>query len=212
MKFILGTKDGMTQVFDENGVCHPATVLKVSPMTITALKTSDKDGYEAVQVAAGEQKEHRLGKAELGHQGGARELVKEFRVRQNHGESLEGLEAGATIEADTFAAGDNVIVSAVSKGKGFQGVVKRHGFKGGRATHGQKHSHREPGSIGATGINRVLKGKKMAGRMGGDRITVKNLKVLQVNKEAQIILIKGAIPGRRGTLVEVRGTNDVVSN
>jgi len=211
MKFILGTKDGMTQVFDENGVCHPATVLKVSPMTITSVKTVEKDGYDAVQVAAGEQKEHRLGKAELGHQGGAMKLVKEFRARANHGESTEGLEAGATLEADVFAAGDKVIVSAESKGKGFQGVVKRHGFAGGRASHGQKHSHREPGSIGATGINRVMKGLRMAGRMGGDRITVKNLKVLQVNKDENIILIKGAIPGRRGTLVEVRGIEEKVS-
>ena len=195
----------MTQVFDAEGVCHPATVLKVDPMTITALKGSEKDGYDAVQVAAGEQKEHRLGKAELGHQGGAKKLVKEFRVRQNHGESLEGFEVGQTIDAGTFEPGDTVIVSATSKGKGFQGVVKRHGFAGGRASHGQKHSHREPGSIGSTGFGRVIKGLRMAGRMGGDRITVKNLTVLQVNKDENVLLIKGAIPGRRGTVVEVRG-------
>ena len=209
MKFILGTKDGMTQVFDQDGVCHPATVLRVSPLTITALKSVEKDGYEAVQVAAGEQKEHRLGKADKGHQGGAAETVKEFRVRENHGESIDGFEAGQTIDVSSFEAGDTVIVSAVSKGKGFQGVVKRHGFKGGRGSHGQKHSHREPGSIGATGPARVFKGKKMAGRMGTDRVTVKNLTVLQTNAEQNLLLIKGAIPGRRGTLVEVRG---VVAN
>lgn len=204
MKFILGTKDGMTQVFDSEGVAHPATVLRVDPMVITSLKTADQDGYEAVQVASGEQKEHRLGKAELGHQGGAKRSVKEFRVRQGHQESLDGLELGQSIEASIFEVGDVVAVSSISKGKGFQGVVKRHGFAGGRASHGQKHSHREPGSIGSTGFGRVIKGLKMAGRMGGDRVTVKNLKVLQVNPAENLLLIKGAIPGRRGTLVEVR--------
>lgn len=208
MKFILGTKDGMTQVFDEDGVCHPATVLKVSPLTVTTIKNVEKDGYEAVQVASGEQKEHRVSKANQGHQGGAKKFVKEFRVRANHGESAEGLEEGQVIDASVFAEGDQVIISATSKGKGFQGVVKRHGFHGGPKTHGQKHSHREPGSIGATGPARVFKGKKMAGRMGGDRITVKNLTVLQANADENIILIKGAIPGRRGTLVEVRGVSN----
>ena len=204
MKCILGTKDGMTQVFDETGTASPATVLKVDPLVVTALKTAEKDGYEAVQVAAGEQKEHRLSKAELGHQGGAKRFVKEFRVRQGQAESLDGFSEGQAIDASIFAVGDVVAVSAISKGKGFQGVVKRHGFAGGRASHGQKHSHREPGSIGSTGFGRVIKGLRMAGRMGGDRITVKNLKVLQVNPDQNIILIKGAIPGRRGTLVEVR--------
>ena len=195
----------MTQVFDDQGVCHPATVLRVDPMTITALKSAERDGYEAVQVATGEQKEQRLGKADKGHQGGTAHAVKEFRVRKNHGESLDGLEAGQTIDASAFTAGDTVIVSSTSKGKGFQGVVKRHGFKGDKASHGRKHSGRSPGSIGATGPARVFKGKKMAGRMGGDRVTVKNLTVLQTDPAANLLLIKGAIPGRRGTLVEVRG-------
>ena len=205
MKFLLGTKDGMTQIFDEKGVAHAATVLRVEPMTISTLKTAEKDGYEAVQVATGDQKEDRLGKADLGHQGGAKKHVKEFRVRANHGESVDGIEAGAAVDASTFEAGDTIIVSAVSKSKGFQGVVKRHNFAGDKASHGRKHSLRSPGSIGATGINRVLKGKKMAGRMGGERVTVKNLKVLQVNKDENLLLVKGAVPGRRGTLVEVRG-------
>ncbi|NCO61966.1 50S ribosomal protein L3, partial [Candidatus Kaiserbacteria bacterium] len=110
--------------------------------------------------------------------------------------------AGDELDASVFSTGDMVIVSAVSKGKGFQGVVKRHGFAGGRRSHGNKHSEREPGSIGATGLNRVMKGMRMAGRMGGDRITVKNLTVLQVNAKENLLLIKGAIPGRKGTLVE----------
>ena len=205
MKFILGTKDGMTQVFDADGVCHPATVLRVDPMVVTALKTAETDGYEAVQIATGDQKEQRLSKSKLGHQGGAKKHVKEFRVRKNFDDSLEGLEAGQTIDVSTFEEGDNVIISSISKGKGFQGVVKRHGFHGGPASHGQKHSHREPGSIGATGPARVFKGKKMAGRMGSDRVTVKNLTVLQVSAENNLLVIKGAVPGRRGTLVEVRG-------
>lgn len=204
MKFILGTKEGMTQVFDANGVCHPATVLRVTPATVTQVKTNEKDGYTAVQIASGAQKEHRVGRAQKGHAGGAFQNVKEFRPRTNYDESVAGFEKGQTIAADAFAVGDNVVVSAISKGKGFQGVVKRHGFAGGRASHGQKHSHREPGSIGATGFKRVIKGMRMAGRMGGDRISVKNLQVLQVNKDENVLLISGAIPGRKGTLVEVR--------
>lgn len=204
MKFILGTKTGMTQVFDADGTCHPATVVTVEPMTITQLKQAADDGYEAVQVATGSQKDHRLTKAERGHFKAGYQHVKEFRPRTNYEESVETFTVGQTLDASVFAPGDKVVVAATSKGKGFQGVVKRHGFKGGPASHGQKHSLREPGSIGQTGINRVLKGMRMAGRMGGDRITVKNLLVLQVNPEAHTMLIKGAIPGRNGSLVEVR--------
>lgn len=205
MKFILGTKDGMTQVFDETGAAHPATVLRVDPMTITQIKTGETDGYDAVQVASGEQKEARLTKAEKGHLGGNFANVKEFRVRKMFDDSIEGLEKGQTIDAGTFEAGDTVIISSISKGKGFQGVVKRYNFKGDKASHGRKHSSRKAGSIGATGPARVFKGKRMAGRMGTDRTTVKNLKVLQVNTDENLLLIKGAIPGRKGTLVEVRG-------
>lgn len=205
MKFILGVKEGMTQIFDADGTCHGVTVLRVSPLTVTQVKAVEPDGYPAVQVAAGEQKSHRLTKAEQGHLGGSFRFVKEFRPRATHQETTDGFSKGQTLAADVFASGDRVAVSAVSKGKGFQGGVKRHGFAGGRATHGQKHSLREPGSIGATGFGRVLKGTRMAGRMGTDRITVKNLTVMQVNAADNIILIKGAVPGRRGALVEVRG-------
>jgi len=207
MKFILGTKDKMTQVFDEKGVCYPVTVLRVDPLTVTAVKSSEKDGYNAVQVAGGEQKEFRLGKADLGHQGGAKKFVKEFRARESQNEKIEGVEVGQTIDASVFVPGDKVNVSAVSKGKGFQGVVKRYDFGGDLASHGRTHSLRAPGSIGGGGRagGRVIKGMRMAGRMGGDRITVKNLSIVQVNTAENIILIKGAIPGRKGTLVEVRG-------
>lgn len=208
MKFILGTKDRMTQVFDEKGVCYPVTILRISPLTVTAIKAADKDGYDAVQVAGGEQKEYRLGKADLGHQGGKARYVKEFRARSSQNEKIEGMEVGNTIDASVFAPGDTVTISAISKGKGFQGVVKRHNFAGDMASHGRKHSLRTPGSIGGGGRDggRVIKGMRMAGRMGSDRVTVKNLKIVQVNKDENIILVKGAIPGRKGTLVEVRAT------
>lgn len=204
MKIALGTKEGMTQVFDANGVCHPATILRVSPATVTQVKTEEKDGYSAVQVAAGAQKDHRRNKAQKGHAGGAFMTTKEFRPRTNVEESVDGLEKGQTIDVSTFTAGDTVVVSAVSKGKGFQGVVKRYNFKGDKASHGRKHSARTPGSIGATGPARVFKGTRMAGRMGSDRVTVKNLTVLQVNPKENILLIRGAVPGRKGTVVEVR--------
>ncbi|MFN3188376.1 MAG: 50S ribosomal protein L3 [Candidatus Paceibacteria bacterium] len=204
MKFIVGTKDRMTQVFDADGTCYPATILKVAPAVVSRVKTADADGYSAVQLASGEQKAHRIAKAQQGQFKGAR-IVREYRPNPVYDENIDGVSVGDAIDASIFTPGDSVTVSAISKGKGFQGVVKRHGFAGGRRSHGQKHSEREPGSIGATGINRVLKGMRMAGRMGGDRITVKNLIVLQVNPTEQIMLIKGAIPGRKGTVVEVRG-------
>lgn len=205
MKFILGTKDGMTQVFSAEGVASPVTIVRVSPNVITQIRTADKDGYEAVQVATGEQKDNRVSKAQKGHAGKAFETTREFRVRANHGESLDGLEKGQTLGADVFAEGDTVIVAATSKGKGFQGVVKRHGFSGGKATHGNKDQFRTSGSIGATGPARVFKGTRMAGRMGADQVTVKNLTIVQVNPQENILLIKGAIPGRKGSIVSVRG-------
>ena len=203
MKCIIGTKEGMTQVFDANGVCHGATILRVHPATVTQIKTTQKDGYEAVQIAAGAQKEHRVNKAQKGHLGGSFKSVKEFRPRTNAEEKVEAWEKGATLDASVFSVGDTIVVSAISKGKGFQGGVKRHGFRGGPASHGMKHSLREPGSIGATGSH-VIKGTRMAGRMGSERVTVKNLKVLQVNAKENVLLVSGAVPGRKGALVEVR--------
>lgn len=207
MKFIVGTKTGMTQVFDEDGVCRAATVLKVSPSVVSQVKTVEKDGYNAVQLASGSQKEHRVSKAMKGHFGSAVALAREFRPRAGEESKIEGLEKGTNFDVSAFVPGDDITVSAVSKGKGFQGVVKRHGFAGGRRSHGQKHSEREPGSIGATGLARVLKGTRMAGRMGSDTVTIKGLKVLQVNTDENIIVVSGAVPGRKGTLVEVFSTN-----
>lgn len=206
MKFIVGTKTGMTQVFDADGICRAATVLKVSPATVSQVKTTEKDGYTAVQLASGEQKEQRVSKAQKGHFGGALSMSREFRPQGGEEAVIDGVEKGAKVDVSAFAAGDTVSVSAISKGKGFQGVVKRHKFAGGRRSHGQKHSEREPGSIGATGIARVLKGTRMGGRMGSDKVTVKNLKVLQVNGDENILVVSGAIPGRKGTLVEIHGS------
>lgn len=203
MKYILGKKGRMTQFFDEEGRVHPATLVHAGPITVTQVKTNDVDGYTALQVGYGEQKAHRLSKAEKGHTKdlGTFRVLKEFRA-----ETPVALTVGETITVDAFAPGDIIVVSGISKGKGFQGVVKRHGFGGGRRSHGQKHSEREAGSIGGGGRagGRVVKGMRMAGRMGGDVVTVKNLKVLAVDPTNNYLLIKGALPGRRDTLVEIK--------
>ena len=198
-KFMLGTKGRMTQVFDEKGVVSAATIVVAGPITVTQVKAQEKDGYAAVQAGFISKKEKKVNKAQT---------AKPFRFLREF--SLEGgatFEAGQKIDVSMFIPGDVVTVSAVSKGKGFQGVVKRHGFRGGPRSHGQKNKERAPGSIGGGGRagGRVIKGMRMAGRMGGDRITVKNLKVLQVDVETNTLLISGAIPGRPGTLVEIRG-------
>jgi large subunit ribosomal protein L3 len=205
MKFIIGTKAGMTQVFDENGVCKAATILKVATSRVSQVKNAETDGYVAVQIATGVQKDHRVAKAQKGHFGTGVRFVKEFRPKVGEESTLDAMAKDTTFDASIFTPGDLIAVSAITKGRGFQGVVKRHGFAGGQRSHGQKHSEREPGSIGATGINRVMKGTRMAGRMGGDMLTIKNLQVLQVNAAENVLLVSGAIPGRKGTLVEVRG-------
>ncbi len=202
MKFMLGTKGRMTQVFDENGTVTPATVVSAGPLTVTQQKSTDKDGYAAVQVGFGTRAAKNISKPVQGHTKdlGSFRYLREFRDDATH-------ERGAKIDVTVFTPGDTVEVSAVSKGKGFQGVVKRHGFHGGPRSHGQKNKERSPGSIGGGGRagGRVAKGMRMAGRMGGDRITVRNLRVLQVDEATNTLLISGAIPGRPGTLIEIRG-------
>jgi large subunit ribosomal protein L3 len=202
MKFILGTKERMTQYFDAEGRVFPATIVNAGPVTVTKVLSQDNDGYTAVQVGYGIQKEHRTNKAQQGEWSGLEtfRVVKEFRL-----ENGTDLKRGDVLTVDSFQEGDTVVVAGTSKGKGFQGVVKRHGFHGGRRSHGQKHSEREPGSIGAGGIQRVFKGMRMAGRMGGDRVSVKNLNILAIDPINNQLLIKGAVPGRRGSLVEIRG-------
>ncbi|HEY4715012.1 MAG TPA: 50S ribosomal protein L3 [Candidatus Paceibacterota bacterium] len=203
MKFILGTKVNMVQYFSEDGKVFPATIVSAGPVVVTQVKNKETDGYEAIQVGFGPQKEARLSKAIKGHLKdlGFFKHIKEFRAEDNKSMSLK---KGDKIDVSVFAKGDVVRASGISKGKGFQGVVKRHGFHGGPRSHGQKHSEREPGSIGGGLRTRVPKGMRMAGRMGSDLVTVSGLKVLEVDKDKNTLLISGAIPGRRGSLIEIR--------
>ena len=202
MKFIVGTKVNMTEYFAEDGKMHAATIVTAGPIVVTQIKTNEKDGYSAVQVGYGTRKEKNLSQALMGHFAGRGTFseVREFRVAADQ---AGGMNAGDTIATDVFAAGDVVTVSGTSKAKGFQGVIKRHNFKGGPRSHGQKHSERAPGSIGGGLRNRVPKGMRMGGRTGGERITVAGLKILAVDAETNTLLIRGAIPGRRGTLLEI---------
>jgi len=202
MKFILGIKKNMTQIFEENGAVRPVTIIEAGPVVVTQKKDKQKDGYDAVQIGYGEKKVKNINKAMKGHLknlGNFRHL-REFRMDKN---SELDFNVGDKIEISFFEGIKSVNVSSISKGKGFQGVVKRHGFHGGPRTHGQKHSEREAGSIGTGGKEKVLKGTRMAGRMGGDKITVKNLKIIKINKDTNEIFVNGAVPGRRGTLVEI---------
>lgn len=216
MKFILGKKQHMMQCFLEDGTAVPATVISAGPIIVTQVKSPDIDGYTAVQVAFEEQKTSRATKSHLGHikkakssEAGSPDASSEaFRGAYKHlreFRDIEEIKEGDKITVGVFNKGDIVIVSGISKSKGFQGVVKRHGFHGGPRSHGQKHSEREHGSIGGGLRNKVPKGMRMGGRMGGDRITIKNLEVIGVDQENNQLLIKGAIPGRRGTLVEIIG-------
>ena len=200
VKFILGTKEYMTQIFDEKGKVHAGTVVSAGPLTVVQVKGAANEGYECSQVCLGSQKESRLSKAVRGHtkDAGNFKHLREFRL-----DAPASMAKGDKIGVDTFAPGDVVEVRGVSKGKGFQGAVKRHGFSGGPRSHGQSHSEREPGSIGGGLRTRVPKGMRMAGRTGGDTILVKNLKVLHIDPAANTIVISGAIPGRRGSLVEI---------
>ena len=206
MKLILGEKIGMTQVFNSEGKAEAATVVRTEPMVVTHVKTVEKDGYGAIQVGTKEKKEKNLKKPQKGH---LKDLgnfgwLREFRVSED---KIANYKPGDKIEISTFSEGDKITISAISKGKGFQGVVKRHGFGGGRRSHGQKHSEREAGSIGGGGRagGRVVKGMRMAGRMGSDRVTFRNLRIIGVNQEENYVLVSGAIPGRRGTKVEIVG-------
>ena len=204
MKYLLATKQEMTQYFSPDGKCVAATLLSAGPVTVTDVRTMEKDGYAAVQFGFGTRLPKRVNKPQAGalKELGAFRFLRELRVEND---AAAEVKRGDKLAADVFTPGDAITASGLSKGKGFQGVVKRHGFHGGPRSHGQKHSEREPGSIGATGPQQVRKGMRMAGRMGGDRITVKNLRVLQVDTANNLILVSGAIPGRRGTLIELKG-------
>jgi large subunit ribosomal protein L3 len=203
MKYLLATKEEMTQYFSPDGKCVAATLLTAGPVTVTALKTKERDGYRAVQLGFGTQLPKRVNKPQLGalKELGVFKYLREYRPKTEA--AIGEVKVGDKVTVEAFAPGDDIVITGTSKGKGFQGVVKRHGFHGGDRTHGQKHSEREPGSIGATGPQKVLKGTRMAGRMGGDTVTIKGLKVLAVDPTNNLLLVSGAIPGRRGTLIEI---------
>lgn len=198
---ILGRKLGMTRIFDEQGVATPSTILEVGPCYVTQVKTADKDGYEAVQI--GFEEARKLNKADRGHLKASGHLLRHLREvpASNPGE----VGVGAKIDATIFSPGERVNVTGVSKGRGFAGVIKRHNFAGGPKTHGQSDRWRHPGSIGSgTTPGRVFKGLRMAGHMGHERVTVKNLKVIQVDPERNIVALRGAVPGPNGGLVMIR--------
>ena len=204
MKGILGTKLGMTQVFDEQNRVVPVTVVKAGPNVVTQVRTQDKDGYTAVQLAFGAVDPRRVNKPRTGHYDKAgvtpRRYLAELRTTD-----AETYEVGQEITAEVFAAGVEVDVTGTSKGKGYAGVMKRHGFKGQGASHGAQAVHRRPGSIGGCATpGRVFKGVRMAGRMGVDRVTTQNLTVHAVRAEDGLLLIKGAVPGPKGGLLFVR--------
>lgn len=206
MKFILGKKLEMTQIFKEDGTVIPVTAVVATDNVITQIKSKDKDGYVAVQVGFGRGKHNN--KAKVGHLKDLEAVgtLKEFRVEENE---LAQIKRGDKISVETFSAGDDVEVIGFSKGRGFQGGVKRHGFHGQKASHGHKDQERMPGSIGAGGVQRVFKGVRMAGRMGGDQITVKGLEIVSVDPEKNILYIKGALPGARNGLVMVSGEGNL---
>jgi large subunit ribosomal protein L3 len=198
---MVGRKVGMTQFFDETGAVSPATVIECGPNVVTQIKTADKDGYEAVQL--GFLLDKRLNKPELGHRKASGFQARH--LREVKADGLDQLEVGQVFRADVFRPGQFVDVTGTSKGRGFQGGVKRHGFRGGPRTHGQSDRLRAPGSIGSSATpGRVFKGMKMAGRMGTDRVTVQNLKVLRVDPDRNLLVIKGAVPGHNESIVIVR--------
>jgi large subunit ribosomal protein L3 len=194
--FILGKKIGMAQIW-KHGKAIPVTLIEAGPCFVTQIKTKEKDGYQAVQVGFEKiEKEKKISKTQKDK---PFRYLREFRV-----ENIENLKIGDQIDVSQFEIGKKVKVSGISKGKGFQGVVKRWGFSGRNATHGVKHEERKPGSIGSAFPQRVIKGKKMPGRMGGRRVTVKNLEIIDIDKEKNLLVIKGGVPGRRGTLLEIQ--------
>ncbi|MBS5793619.1 MAG: 50S ribosomal protein L3 [Lachnospirales bacterium] len=202
-KSIIAKKIGMTQIFAENGILIPVTVLEAGPCVVTQKKTIENDGYEAIQVGFGEVKEKKVNKPLKGHfdKAGvsATKLLKEFKL-----ENASEYELGALIKADIFAVGDKIDVSGVSKGKGFQGAIKRHNQHRGPMAHGSKY-HRGVGSLSsATTPGKVKKGKKMPGHMGAENVTIQNLEVVRVDAEKNLLLVKGAVPGNKGSILVIK--------
>jgi large subunit ribosomal protein L3 len=204
MKAILGRKIGMTQIFNEEGKAVPVTVIQAGPCVVVQTKSAKTDGYEAIQVGYEEQKESRVVKPLKGHFSKAQvkplKFLREFRL-----ENAAEYKVGQEIGVDVFQEGDKVDVSGISKGKGFQGTIKKHNFQRGPMAHGSKY-HRRTGSLGALGPNRVFKGRKLPGRMGSDKVTVQNLQVVKVDKERNLLLVKGSVPGPNKALLTIKAS------
>lgn len=217
MKGILGVKLGMTQVVADDGVVMPVTIVQAGPCYVTQIKTNENDGYTAVQMGYGEAKESRLTRGQRGHLGlletnekhPTRKVLDDVppikHLREFRTEKIAEYEVGQVLTVEQFEVGDKIDVTGKSKGRGFQGGVKRHGFGGGPKTHGQSDRWRAPGSIGATsGVARVMKGMRMAGHMGAVRRTMQNLEVVRIDAERNLIAVKGPVPGAKGSLVVIR--------
>jgi large subunit ribosomal protein L3 len=204
MKFLLGKKLKMIQMFAADGSVVPVTLLEALPCTVVQIKTEAKDGYNAVQIGGGLKKH--VTKPIAGHVKGLALFARLREYRAKEKEDLSGFKRGDILDVGIFKEGDKVTIVGTTKGKGFQGGVKRHGFHGGPASHGQKHSHREVGSIGGGGRagGRVVKGKRMPGRMGSDRKTLNRVKIVAVDKENHIIAVSGAVPGHSGSRIEIK--------
>lgn len=205
MKGLVGRKIGMTQMFDETGLVIPVTVIEVESNVVTQVKSTEKDGYNALQVGYGDVREKNINKPQKGHLDKAgvapKRSLQEFRM-----ESVEGFTAGQELKADLFKAGDKVDISGVSKGKGFQGVIKRHNQSRGPMAHGSRY-HRRPGSMGAASFpSRVFKGKKLPGHMGNVNVTIQNLEVVKIDVERNLLIVKGAVPGPKKGLVTINET------
>ncbi len=204
-KALIGRKVGMTQIFDEEGKVIPVTVIEATPCTVTQIKTVEQDGYQAVQLGFGDVKEKKLNKPELGHLSknklAPKKYLREFRL-----DSVEGLKVGDELKADVFAAGDKVDIQGTSKGKGFQGVIKRHGQSRGPMGHGSMY-HRRPGSMGPTSTpGRVFPGKNLPGHMGVETVTIQNLEVVKVDLDKNVILVKGSVPGTKGSILKIKSS------
>ncbi len=204
-KALLGKKIGMTQIFDEKGKIIPVTAIEVGPCTVTQIKTVEQDGYTAVQLGFGDIKETKLNKPELGKFSKAK-LAPKKHLREFRVDTVEGINVGDELKADVFAAGDKVDIQGTSKGKGFQGVIKRHGQSRGPMGHGSMY-HRRPGSMGPTSTpGRVFPGKKLPGHMGCETITIQNLEVVKVDLDKNVILVKGSVPGAKGLILKIKSS------
>jgi len=194
MKFILGKKIEMSQIFKDDKVI-PVTLLTAGPCFVTQIKEKDKDGYESLQIGFETLEPKKIKKPQKG---------KPYRFLRESRGKVEGYKVGDKIDVSLFQEGDKVKVSGITKGKGFQGAVKKWGFSGRNATHGVKHEHRTLGSVGTSGPEKVFKGRKMPGRMGGERKSYKNLEIVKIDPKNNLLIVKGAVPGRRGTLLEIK--------